>query len=228
MKPVRKPPGPGKAPDKAALMRLGEAVRHRLAADPSAYKVPVEGAEIYAVRDFLDESECAHLRATIDRVAKPSEIFEEVYQEAYRTSYSGDVDPHDSFVRMIERRLCDLLGVELAWGERVQGQRYYPGQEFKQHCDWFDTNARYWADEVRRGGQRSWTAMAYLNDVEAGGITEFPELGVKITPERGMLVIWNNATPGGEPNHATLHAALPVEAGVKYVITKWFRTRPWV
>ena len=213
--------------DQKALARLGERVRQRLAADPSVYKVPVDRAEIFAVTDFISAEECDHLVAMIDRVAKPSELFAETYQEGYRSSYSGDVDAHDSFVRMIERRLSDLLGIELDWGERFQGQRYQVGQEFKIHCDWFDCNAEYWASEVRRGGQRSWTAMAYLNDVGEGGVTEFPRVGVRITPERGMLVLWNNALPDGTVNEDTLHSALPVEQGVKYVITKWFRGGAW-
>lgn len=214
-------------PDRRALKTAGAAVRARLLADPSVYKVASEQAEIFAVADFLGAEECARLIRMIDAVAQPSRVFEEVYQARYRTSYSGDLDSSDSFVRMVERRLCDLLGIDLAWGEAVQGQRYEPGQEFKEHCDWFDTNARYWKEEVRRGGQRSWTAMAFLNEVEAGGATQFPRLGISIPPQAGALLVWNNALPDGTPNGDTLHAALPVERGVKYVVTKWFRTRPW-
>lgn len=213
--------------DKAALAEVGTLVRERLSADPAIYKVPVEKAEIFAISDFLSEEECEHLISMIDDVAKPSEVFDEVYQAQYRTSYSGDVNPADSFVRMIERRLSDLLGINISWGESVQGQRYRPGQEFKEHCDWFDTNSDYWKEEVGRGGQRSWTAMVYLNDVEEGGETSFPRIGVSIPPQRGALIVWNNALSDGSPNPDTLHAALPVSAGVKYVITKWFRTRPW-
>jgi prolyl 4-hydroxylase len=214
-------------PDKAALARVGAAVRERLEADPSVYKVPVDQVDIYAVSGFLTAEECRHLIGLIDEVAQPSQVFEEVYQPKYRTSYSGDVDPNDSFVRMVERRLGDLLGLELSWGESVQGQRYHPGQEFKEHCDWFDTRSEYWKEEVRRGGQRSWTAMVFLNDVEEGGNTEFPQLGISIPPQEGALLVWNNADRDGVPNGAVLHAALPVVRGVKAVITKWFRTRPW-
>jgi prolyl 4-hydroxylase len=214
-------------PDKAALARVGARVRKRLDADPSVYKVPVEGADIYAVSDFLSTGECDHLIGLIDKVARPSDVFEEVYQPNYRTSYSGDVDSRDSFVRMVERRLGDLLGLDLSWGETVQGQRYHPGQEFKEHYDWFDTDSEYWREEMRQGGQRSWTAMVYLNDVEAGGVTRFTQLGVSIAPQRGALLLWNNADRDGVPTKATSHAALPVERGVKYVITKWFRTRKW-
>ena len=139
--------------DQKALARIGEQVRRRLAADPSVYKVPVERAEIFAVTDFLSAEECDHLIAMIDSVARPSELFAENYRDGYRSSYSGDVDGGDSFVRMIERRLSDLLGIHLEWGERFQGQRYRAGQEFKEHCDWFDCRARYWDSEESRGGQ---------------------------------------------------------------------------
>ncbi len=214
-------------PDKQALAEIGRAVRERLDADPSAYRIQSDKAELYAIADFLNPAECQHIIEMIDTVAKPSEIFKEVYQDGYRTSYSGDVDREDSIVKMVERRICDLLGIELAWSESLQGQRYEPGQEFKQHCDWFDTNAGYWQEETGRGGQRSWTAMVFLNEVEAGGETTFPNIGVQIPPQPGALLVWNNALEDGAPNGDTLHAALPVTAGVKYVVTKWFRTRPW-
>jgi prolyl 4-hydroxylase len=31
----------------------------------------------------------------------------------------------------------------------------------------------------------------------------------------------------GSPNHDTIHAALPVVKGVKYVVTRWYRERRW-
>jgi prolyl 4-hydroxylase len=213
--------------DKAALARLGAVVRKRLAADPSVHRVATEQAEIFAVGGFLGADECAHLMAMIDRVAQPSRTFDPQNETRYRTSYSGDVDSSDSFVRMVERRLCDLIGIDATWGETVQGQRYQPGQEFHAHYDWFDTAASYWPGEVKRGGQRSWTAMAYLNDVADGGATVFDRIGVSVRPQAGALLLWNNMLPDGRPNPDVRHAALPVGGGVKYVITKWFRTRRW-
>ena len=213
--------------DQAALARLGDMVRTRILADPAAYRVPSERAEIWAFADFLSPAECERMIALIDTVAKPSSVFNAVYDAKYRTSYSGDVDRAEPFVRMIERRIDDLLGMEPEWGETVQGQRYLPGQEFREHCDWFWTLGDYWPDEVKRGGQRGWTAMAYLNDVEEGGSTDFTLIGLSIKPQRGALLVWNNAAPDGSPNWDTMHAALPVVRGVKYVITKWYRTRKW-
>lgn len=213
--------------DQAALAACGERVRQRLAADPAAYRLATDRAELFAFGDFLSPDECARMIALVDAGAKPSAVFEGPSEGSFRTSYSGDVDRSDPFVRMIERRIDDLLGLDPDWGETIQGQRYWPGQQFKSHCDWFWTIADYWPGESRRGGQRSWTAMVYLSDVEAGGATEFTRLGLSIQPRRGALLVWNNAQPDGLPNIDTLHAALPVERGTKYVITKWYRTRRW-
>ena len=51
----------------------------------------------------------------------------------------------------------------------------------------------------------------------------------KILKNKGKArVIWNNLKADGSPNPMSLHAARPVESGVKYVVTKWFRERRWV
>jgi prolyl 4-hydroxylase len=218
-------------PDRFALSRLGAKVRARLASNPAVYKFPVEKAEIWAVGDFLSARDCARMVELVDDVAQPSKTFEmddgKVYGPRFRTSYSGDVDPWDPFIQRIQRRIDDLLGIDPSFGETVQGQRYEVGQEFRSHFDWFPPDAPYWPREMTRGGQRSFTTMAFLNDVEAGGTTDFTAIGLSIEPKPGVLLIWNNATPEGVPNKWTMHAGMPVLAGTKYIITKWYRTRKW-
>lgn len=218
-------PATTSSPDKDALKRVGDAVRARLAADPGIYPISTDKAEIFAVGDFLSESECQRLMQMIDAVARPSELHEITYVAKFRTSYSGNFDPWDPFVMSISRRIDDLLGIAPECGETIQGQRYLPGQEFKPHCDWFYPDQPYWPLERKRGGQRSWTAMAFLNSVEEGGHTHFVNLGASIEPKPGVLLIWNNANPDGTPNEDTIHAGTPVIAGVKYVLTKWYRAR---
>ena len=213
--------------DQPGLKRVGDQVRTRLAANPAVYKVPVEAAELYAVGDFLTPDECRKMCDMIDAVAEPSKVFDLDYASGYRTSYSGNVDPHDPFIRKISRRIDDLLGMESSFGETIQGQRYMPGQEFQPHHDWFHPGTSYWDLEMARGGQRSFTTMVFLNNVEAGGTTDFPDLGIALEPKPGVLLIWNNALPDGVTNVHTLHAGRPVIAGEKYIITKWYRARAW-
>ncbi len=214
-------------PDQHALADLGVRVRTRLAADPDMYRIATSPVELFAIGDFIDHEECVTLCAMIDAVARPSSLHELDYASGFRTSYSGDLAPRDPLVAAVSQRIDALLGLDSAIGEPVQGQRYTPGQQFKPHNDWFYTSEGYWPQEEARGGQRSWTAMTYLNDVEAGGATLFTQLGIQIEPKRGALLVWNNALPDGRPNEATLHAGTPVVRGAKYIITKWYRTREW-
>lgn len=213
-------------PDRAELARIGDIVRKRLDADPAAYRLPVDDVEIYAVADFLSASDCQRLMAVIDEVAIPSPTYNN-NTDGGRTSYTGDVDPRDPFIRMLQRRIDDLMGMEPALGETLQGQRYNVGQEFKHHYDYFVAKHEYWDDERKRGGQRSWTAMGYLNPVDEGGATDFPRVNLSIPPQAGVLLMWNNMLPDGRPNPRTIHAGAPVVRGVKYVLTKWYRARQW-
>jgi prolyl 4-hydroxylase len=212
--------------DRPALARVGERVRTRLDADPSVYRLPVDAIEIYGVADFFSADECTRLIAIVDAVARPSPTYHGNTDQG-RTSYTGDVNPSDPFVRMIERRIDDLMGIEASHGEVIQGQRYAPGQQFRGHYDFFDANADYWPAERERGGQRTWTAMGYLNAVEAGGATEFSKVLMAVPPQPGALLVWNNMARGGQLNPLTMHAGLPVERGIKYIVTKWYRVRPW-
>ena len=57
------------------------------------------------------------------------------------------------------------------------------------------------------------------------GETVFADLERPFTPVAGMALAWNNLRSDGSPNPHTLHEAMPVKQGKKYVITKWFRER---
>jgi prolyl 4-hydroxylase len=146
----------------------------------------------------------------------------------YRTSYSGNPPWDDPLVVALQDRIHAVVGIQRELCEAVQGQRYLAGQQFKPHWDYFHTDQPYWPTEEKAGGQRTWTAMMYLNEPEAGGHTVFTEVGVSVRPRAGNLLVWNNLTPDGEPNVLAKHQGSPVEAGVKYVITKWYRERPWM
>jgi prolyl 4-hydroxylase len=68
----------------------------------------------------------------------------------------------------------------------------------------------------------------YLNDVEAGGSTVFPEVGVDVLPRRGNAVYFAYCSENGALDPRTLHGGSPVGAGEKWIATKWFRERQYV
>ena len=57
------------------------------------------------------------------------------------------------------------MGIHWSHGEGLQGQWYEVGEEFKQHFD-YDSGPSKALEDI---GQRTWTFMLFLNDVEEGG-----------------------------------------------------------
>lgn len=181
-----------------------------------------------AKRQFLSSDECAALIALIDARRRPSGLADHEGDGSYRTSETCDLDPADPFVAGITRRLADFAGLDPAHAEPLQGQRYAVGQEFKLHTDYFEPSGSDYERYCGRSGQRGWTLMVYLNLPAAGGATRFKRLDKTFQPETGKLLAWNNIRPDGVPNYDTLHAGMPVRQGTKYIITSWFRERPWM
>lgn len=209
------------------LWEVGEVVRNRLKGQEGLFQIPATGIEIFVARGFLSDEESIGLIERIEADLKPSRLLADEPDPEFRTSQSCDLNARDPLVHAVEMRIAALLGIDPAFGETLQGQRYAVGQQFKPHHDFFYTDQPYWPAQEACGGQRTWTAMAFLNDVEAGGQTFFERAGVRITPKRGNLVVWNNLDLAGEPNSYSLHQGMPVNKGVKYIVTKWFRGRPW-
>lgn len=86
-------------------------------------------------------------------------------------------------------------------------QRYKDGQHFsKLHYESSNICSR----------NRILTWMIYLNDVEESGKTIFPYQKLKISPEKGKMLIWP-----AEFTH--VHCGEPVTGDeVKYIATGWF------
>ena len=207
---------------------IGAYVNSRLQVNPKAFRIPCNNLlDIYIVRDFLDERDCSELIALIDANNEPSKLLSYNGDAEFRTSHSCNVDPNDPTVVRVEGKLSALLGIDPVHGETIQGQLYQVGQQFKPHYDFFHKGEVYWDEMMRSGGQRTWTAMVFLNDVEGGGETNFTHAAAKVTPRRGNLLCWNNMNAIGEPNSYAMHQGMPVTAGTKYIITKWFRERAW-
>ena len=210
------------------LWEIGEIVRGTLATRANLFHVPATGLEIFIARSFLSEKECAGLIDRIDRDLKPSGLLADSPDPEFRTSQTCELSPADPLVDVVDNKIAAFMGMDPAFAETLQGQRYAVGQQFKRHTDFFYENQGYWQLMQKTGGQRTWTAMIFLNTPEGGGHTFFEHAAVKATPRAGHLLIWNNLDAEGRGNSYSLHQGMPVTAGVKYIITKWHRERPWV
>ena len=189
--------------------------------------MPSPRLELFVRRGFLSAEECATLIALIDANRRPSTIADPNGDHYFRTSETCDLDHALPDVAALDAKLCAFSGIDPAFGEPLQGQRYAVGQEFKAHTDYFEPDGADYDKYCAVAGQRTWTFMIYLNEPQAGGATRFKVIDKLVKPETGKLLAWNNRRPDGSGNAATLHHGMKVRQGVKYVITKWYRERPW-
>ena len=198
-----------------------------IASHRQVQRVPSRDLVLFIQREFLTADECAGLVERIEACRRPSTIADANGDSAFRTSETCDLDGADPFIAAIDAKLAAFAGIDPAFGEPIQGQRYAVGQEFKAHTDYFDPGGIDFGRYCSIAGNRTWTLMVYLNQPAAGGATRFIKIGKTVQPETGKLLAWNNRLAPGRYNDASLHHGMKVRSGVKHIITKWYRERPW-
>lgn len=188
-----------------------------------------DGLNVYLVKNFISPYERKFIKGSVKSSMEASRTLGEQYPELseFRTSSTATLWPCSSVMRSVDLRISELLGIDDSNSEHTQGQHYGVNQTFKAHCDFFHVTQSHWRKARREGGQRIWTAMAYLDDDLEGGETRFVRAGFSIKPVAGMLVLWDNMNSEGEPNWLTLHEGTPVRRGEKTILTKWYRERRW-
>ncbi len=199
----------------------------RLLLHPGIQRVPNPRVELFQSRNFLPGDLRQDLITLIEANRRPSTIADDNGDRYFRTSETCDLNAGEPAVQRLESMLADLSGIDPAFGEPIQGQRYAVGQEFKPHTDYFVADGVDFTKFCSVAGQRTWTFMIYLNDVEVGGATRFKAIGKTFQPEAGKLLCWNNRRTDGSVNPNTLHHGMKVRRGLKYVITKWYREKEW-
>jgi prolyl 4-hydroxylase len=182
--------------------------------------------EIFTIPNFMSGEECDYLCSIIEANNVRSSVAgsgntASTYDEG-RTSSTSNLIDSDNVVNAINNRMHEELGIPIGYSEPTQGQLYEVGQEFRHHIDYFEGDA--YNNHCLASGQRTWTFMIYLNDVEKGGETEFLRLDKKrFKPTKGTAVVWKNSDGTERVYPDSFHAGLPVIKGKKIIITKWFR-----
>lgn len=55
-----------------------------------------------------------------------------------------------------------------------------------------------------------------MNDVQHGGSTVFPKLGVAARPSKGAVLFWDNLYPSGLKDPYAFHGGCPLIYGIKW------------
>ncbi len=192
----------------------------------------MKAPRIVLLGNVLDDDECdALVRYGEQRLARSPVVADsdgKMQVHAHRTSRGAMLQRGETeLVARFEARLAALVRWPVENGEGVQLLRYEKGNEYRPHFDWFDPALPGPRKHLERGGQRLATIVTYLSDVEQGGGTSFPEIGLQVQPKKGCAVFFANTDLYGAPDQKTLHAGEPVVSGVKFIATKWLRAREY-
>ncbi|XP_066942422.1 prolyl 4-hydroxylase subunit alpha-1 isoform X1 [Macrobrachium rosenbergii] len=149
----------------------------------------------------------------------------ELETASYRISKSAWLKHDESEdVARINTRIEDITGLNVDTAEELQVANYGLGGHYEPHFD-FARREEKDAFKSLGTGNRIATFLFYMSDVEAGGATVFPHLGLSLWPEKGAAAFWHNLYPNGEGDLLTRHAACPVLVGTKWVSNKWIHER---
>lgn len=143
-------------------------------------------------------------------------------ENAWCSDYAGC--RNEEMAKRIQERIATVIGIPANNSEDLQLLRYEKGQFYRTHHDFIPHQVE------RQCGPRILTFFLYLSDVEAGGGTNFPNLGITVMPKRGRALLWPsvlNSNPMKKDGRF-MHQALDVEAGVKYAANAWIHQFDYV
>lgn len=184
-------------------------------------------------KKVLSDEEVAHLLVLSSGRWIPSTVVDNGTGESvlhdHRTGQIACLDAaleKDPVVLAINERIANMTGTKPEQGEALQVVKYGVGEQYKPHYDWFDPSVPGPRLNLQKGGQRIRTALLYLKQATVGGQTDFPRLKLKLRPEPGDMLVFDNVDPlTMAPYQDAEHAGCPVEEGEKIVATRWIRER---
>jgi len=193
-----------------------EAVAETLCEDPPVRIVP----------KLFSAAECRYLMLLGAPWLRTAMIIDDITGEGRidpkRDAQTSDFPPlaEDLVVQSINRAIATATGTRPEWGEPLNILRYGPGQQYRPH---FDAGGGERPEDFRH-----WTALIWLNEDYAGGETHFPELKLKVRGGVGDLLMFRNVDLEGRADPRLLHAGLPVTDGIKWMASRWIRSRDFL
>jgi hypothetical protein len=190
------------------------------------------GPTIFEFKKLMSEEECDYVVGLAGPLVRHTQVFNPLtgtlQMNSVRTASEAPfwlVDQNLT-VHCLNVRLAKAAGLPLSCGETMNILMYRQSEEYRPHFDFFSENVQSIPD-FAKSGQRIRTLLTYLNDDFIAGQTHFLSSGLKYRGRVGDAVLFYNVLEDGTPDRTTKHAGLPVEQGVKWLVSKWFRERDY-
>jgi len=199
---------------------------------PMAHTVTVESPRIWVVEKFCSPAVCSWIASKAKGRLEPARTYDAekggrgVNDMRTNTGAGFGLWNSDLVLALTRFRIAEASQISFVMFEPVNVLHYDPGQKFDKHYDYIDPTVSHFATDLEQRGQRTATALVYLNDAYEGGETDFPEIGYSFKGDLGDLLVFFNVTEDGQPDPRTLHAGTPPTSGEKWVLSQWIRDKP--
>lgn len=203
---------------------------------------------VFEIQNFLSDLEIDHLLKVASEkelaasTTKAGDTAKITTQQDSRSSTNTWIGRHQSIITdAIYRRAADLMQIDeklfryrrkleipemtessVGITESLQLVHYDVGQQYTPHHDFALPGL------VRDQPSRFATLLLYLNDDMEGGHTSFPlwrngetSKALEVKPEKGKAILFYNLLPDGNYDELSMHAALPVKKGEKWLANLW-------
>lgn len=187
---------------------------------------------IARVKAFLTDEECNSLMDAGGDVHTMERSYTSGgQQDPYRRSWSNNIDVD---LYNISSSMTQMTVRLFAVARNLTGYPVHPpgqeplnaviykdlGDEYRPHCDGTCNGGKHRPDE------RVLTAMLTCAAPDAGGQTSFTNGALKLVHRRKDVIFFaykDPATGHMDEGSDTEHSGCPLRAGMKYIITQWFR-----
>lgn len=185
---------------------------------------------IEVIENFLPEWACGYVMEMSAPVLTRGKVVdraggESVSGERTNTVMNFGLADSDVLLELINNRIADAAAMPPENAEGLGVLHYAPGERYAPHVDYIPDTPEN-AEHLAQRGQRVRTLLVYLNDEFEGGATEFPRLELAFKPAKGGALIFDSVKADGAFEPMMLHMGAAPTSGQKWVISKWFRTKP--
>lgn len=191
------------------------------------------GINLTESENFISKDACQEIITKFGHSLEQASVLEGVsgvVNQKYRIAEGRWISSNeDKLIESIKKRVSILTGTPMENQESPHLVRYDRGGKYDAHNDYFQENdGTYISECIPRGGQRVYTCIVYLNEEFSGGATDFPLLNQMVIPKTGKLVFWRNVDERATPIKESLHAAMPIASGTKWVLIFWIRENKFI
>lgn len=175
--------------------------------------------------NFLTDNESASMIKLVDKswTRSQSPLLTEEENGWYSWCRRAHCNQNDTIISVVNK-IQEITNIPIPNYEYFNIVRYEEGQSRPLHQDMEPRHIHL------PMGPRILTFLLYLSDVEEGGETAFPTLGIAIKPKRNRVLLWPNAL-GADSNlqdTRTFHESKKLIKGTKYAANLWIHSHNFI